>query len=237
MEVGLLAALIDVGHYRFGSRSFEKIVQSLRHPSHGLRRSNLPSDDVLDMNLEEPGELIRLLDRAVAFQRYAEVLAPAIHAQWLPGADPTNTYRRAFDALDREAREDNRAAALRIPLILALVGLELVPVSDPRPALVDFPSIIEPHLDVMAEEEHIGWASVKRQNGWTVCEPTDDPEERRRQRLVRRHDCLVDYWSLRETERERDRSSIRWYERMAALAGFKIVAKAPGHETQVTDRR
>jgi hypothetical protein len=226
MDPGLLAAVIGAGHYRHGSRSFEKIVQSLKHasPAGNYRRSGLPADELIRMNVEETDDFLQVLDSAAHFQRHADTLAPAVHARWLAQADVTNIFRKEFEKLDDEAKADNRAAALRIPAILALAGLELVPNDDPRSAVSGAEAILEPLIDVLAKEEHIGWMDVRMKNGWRPVARTEDVEERTRHRTARLHDCLTPYDQLPETERDKDRGSVRWYPKLAALVGFKIVA-------------
>lgn len=225
IDPGLLGALIEIGHYKHGSRSFEKLVQSLKTSGPPYRRSGLPADEILAMNVDEPEAFTRILEQAAQFQRHADALAPAIHAQWLKTAEELNIFRKKFEELDDETRADNRAAALRIPAILAHAGLELVPSDDPRPAVSGAASILETHLDALAEEEHIGWMDVRLKNGWRAVESTDDARQRKTHREARLHDCLVPYSQLPRNERDKDQGSIRWYPRMAELAGFKIVAK------------
>ena len=229
IDPGLLVALLQVPQYKHGSRSFEKIAGALKQGGvSGYRRSALPSDEVLAMNVNDVGEFKRLLDRSAILQPQAPLLAAAIHARWLETADPENVFRKAFDELPAETRGDNIAAALRIPDILALVGLELVPEGDPRPALKGVDRVLANHIETLAEEEHRGWMDVRLKNGWRPCVRTGDAAERRKQREARMSDCLVPYADLPSGEQEKDRGTIRWYPKAAALAGFKIVvAGAP----------
>lgn len=231
MDPGLLAALLDLTHYQHGSRSFEKITDALKQGvSLGYHRSALPSDEVLAMNVGDLDEFKRLLDRGAVLQPHAMRLAAAIHARWLESADRENIYSRAFDELPAETRGDNIAAALRISDILALAGLELVPEDDRRHALDGVDEVLKNHLETLAEEEHRGWMDVRLKNGWRPCERSSDSVLRKRQREARMSDCLVPYADLPHDEQDKDRGTIRWYPKAAALAGFKIVAKGgPGH--------
>ncbi|MBP1635429.1 MAG: hypothetical protein H6Q10_2003 [Acidobacteria bacterium] len=225
MDPGLLAALLET-RYKHGSRSFEKIVAALRQGGGGeYRRSALPSDEVLEMNLVDAADFKRLLARRGVLQPHAAALAAAVHAQWLQSAGPESHFRQAFGELSPEIRGDNVAAALRMCDILSLAGLELVPEDDPRPALPGVDRVLANHIETLAEEEHRGWMDVRLKNGWRLCEPAKDAGQRKRQRAERQSDCLVRYDELPEGEREKDRGTIRWYPKAAALAGLKIVAK------------
>ena len=224
IDTGLLSALLEVGHYRYGSRSFEKIVLGLAGAKGGYQRSALPSDEVLEMNVKDLAAFKRVLDQPLEFQRHAELLAAAIHARWLNLAAEKNAFRVEFEKLAPEPQNDNRAAASRVPAILSLVGLELVEQEDPRPAVASPNVMLTHHLERLAEAEHAGWMDVRLKNGWTYIEHAEEPLQGRN-RAARMHDCLKPYSDLPQKEKEKDREAIRWYPEMAKLAGFKIVAK------------
>ena len=229
MDPGLLAALLDVDHYCHGARSMEKVVLAIRQDGkHGYHRSSLPSNEVLEMNLKEPGQFLGIMDQSRAFQRHAWKLARAIHAAWAEEADREKAYNKDFDALPEEAKGDNYAAAVRIPVIAGLVGLQFVEENDPQPALVDPGTILENHLELLAEEEHKGWMVVKAANGWKKAPPPKDKAEREEQRRNYFHHCLVPYAALAEADKIMDRTSIRNFPTVAELAGFKIVVRKQG---------
>ena len=226
MDAGLVAALLEIRRYRHGSRSFEKIAGTLKRGSlRGFHRSALPTDEVLEMNVESLPEFKRLLEHGAAIQPKALELAAAIHARWLEVATPENIFRKSFEELPAEAQGDNIAAALRIPDILGLAGLELVPDSDARPRIAGVDAILRTHLETLAEEEHRGWMEVRIRNGWRRCEHPADVQAAVQQKLAHLSHCLVPYAELPQDEREKDRGTILWYPRAAALVKFKIVAK------------
>lgn len=226
IDPGLLAALLEA-RYRHGSRSFEKIVDSVRRGrSAGYRRSALPSDEVLDLNLADASAFRASLDRQGRMLPRVEKLAAAIHARWLGAAPSRGRFTKAFRSLPPEMRGDNMAAAMRIGDILALAGLELAPPDDPRPPLAAAARVLEQHIETLAEEEHRGWMDVRLMNGWRPCPRAGDEAAHRTQRGNRQSDCLVAYGDLPEEERDKDRATVRWYTKAAALAGMKIVAKA-----------
>lgn len=226
MDPGVISAMIEVGHYRHGSRSFEKIAGALRQGAkHAFHRSALPSDEVLAMNVDSLETFKRLLDHSAAIQPHVPLLAAAIHARWLETATPENIFRKKYEELPPEAKADNIAAALRIPDILGLVGLELVPTAEGRPSVAGVDQILRTHLETLADEEHRGWMEMRIKNGWRPCERAADPQLRKQQRQARLSDCLVPYGALPEEERDKDRGTILWYQKAAALVGLAIVAK------------
>ena len=118
-------------------------------------------------------------------------------------------------------KADNLAAALRIPLLLELAGLYLLP-GDARAEAVPAKMVerlLETHLELLAEEEHILWMRQKIQNGWRFAEMRDNE--------AKLHNCLVPYAKLSTKDKERDRNSVRKFPEMIRLAGFKIVASRP----------
>jgi hypothetical protein len=226
MDAGLLSALLETGHYTYGSRSFEKIVTALQAASaRGFHRSALPPDEVLTMNVTELDDFKRALDQPLAFQKHADEIAAAIHARWMDVADRGNAFRVAFDALDEEQKNDNRAAAWRMPTILGLVGLEFVPLHDPRDPAPDAADILNEHLEFLADEEHRGWMAVRIANGWRRIDRTSDSALKKQHRATRMHDCLVPYAELSKQEKDKDRQAIQWYPDAATLVNFKIVGR------------
>lgn len=228
MDPGLLAALIEVDHYCHGSRSMEKIVTALKQDGkRGYHRSALPTNEVLEMNVKELAQFMEIMDQSRAFQQHAWRLAPAIHAAWFPLGDQENAYKTEFVKLPEEAKGDNYAAAVRIPTILGLVGLQLVEEQDKQPAVdkKKVEEILKNHLEFLAEEEHQGWMEVKFANGWKKAPLPKDKAETKAQRAERRNHCLVPYAALTETDKDKDCSSINNIPTVAALAKFKIVAR------------
>ena len=116
---------------------------------------------------------------------------------------------------------------MRIPAILGLVGLQLVEKQDSQEAVSDTGSILENHLELLAEEEHNGWMEVKKANGWRKAPLPKDKEEEKAQRKKYQHHCLIPYAHLNDNDKDKDRTSIRNIPTVAELANFKIVARKP----------
>ena len=233
MDPGLMAALLEVGHYRHGARSLEKVAQSLQAGKGVFRRSDLPSDEVLRMHVKEFGRFKFLLGRARVFQAHAQTLAPAIHERWRAqmrrksGAAPFK-HDVEFDALPPDVKASNVAAAMRVPQVLELAGLCLVPreeaggASDPG---------VETRLaalqDVLAEEEHILWAAFMRATGWRQARAGESRDDARRI-----HVSIDDYHRLPKDVQDFDAGQVLNYPALAEAAGFVILAAKPAAGTE-----
>ncbi len=222
IDPGLLTALLETSGFRHGARSLERLLEPLKvaHKSgEPLRYSQLASDSQLALYLD-PAEFVTLCRRDESFQgdEVVRVLAPAIHESWRNLARTqgwTFRYDVPFEKLPPEIMRSNVAAAQRMPENLALVGLRLRRGRATESAEKRVAQHLNLHLEILAETEHEGWMSFLLSEGWRPSEVRDDDK--------RRHDCLRPYSDLRETDREKDRDSIRRYNDFARRAGYRIV--------------
>jgi hypothetical protein len=114
-------------------------------------------------------------------------------------------------------KEDNRAAARRVPEVLALVGLGSRRGKDGAPAAVpknEVKAQLEQNIERLAEAEHDGWMEHRSRNGWRWAETRDDAKKL--------HPDMLPYAKLPEREKGKDRNTIRHYPDFAARAGFRI---------------
>jgi hypothetical protein len=231
-DAELLDALLRVRGYKHGARSLEKLVISLQPASAGepIRRSALPPITQIAMHVVEENEhpdlaFDALLDSNIGFLMSQAIppIAKAIHEEWLSYASKTNPLNRPWDELTAAEQEDNRAAARRIPEVLALAGLAVEKGVQARGADTDSPPggpdivelQIEHHIERLAEAEHDGWMDQRIKNGWTYDPKRDD--------LRKKHPLLIPYAELPEQEKNKDRGSVRDYRKHLASAGYKIV--------------
>jgi hypothetical protein len=115
-------------------------------------------------------------------------------------------------------KEDNRAAARRIPEVLALVGLGLRKGADDAPAAVpkgELKAQLEQNIERLAEAEHDGWMEHRSRNGWRWAGTRDDAKKL--------HPDMLPYAKLPEREKGKDRNTIRHYPDFAAGAQYRIV--------------
>jgi hypothetical protein len=234
MDPGLMAAILEVGHYRHGARSLEKIAQSLQTGKGAFHRSDLPSDEVLRMHVKEFDQFRGVLGRARLFQDYAKKLAPAIHERWR--ADKrrkagTGPFRNdvAFDALPAEVKASNVAAAMRIPQILELAGMYLVPREEAgRGTDAGVEARLTAMQDVLAEEEHILWVAFMRATGWRQAREGETRDD-----IRRIHVSIDDYHKLPRDVQDYDTGQVINYPALAEHAGFVILAARPRMDATV----
>ena len=228
IDPGLLTALLEVGHYRNGARSLEKLVAQIVSDGSAMpSRSNLPYREILELLVQEVDVFYGQL-YAIGFGGDVESLAKNIHARFLEQinrlqaenpktAKPNPDSDKPWEGLSPDLKASNRAAAQRIAEILAAVGLtcERGNASSSETKAVD--RVLETNLEMLAGMEHDGWMDEKKRQGWTFGETRDNP------RL--KHPLLIPYGDLPEAEKDKDRDSIRQYVMRVADAGYKIVFK------------
>lgn len=129
------------------------------------------------------------------------------------------TLDRPFGELAAADQEDNRAAARRIPDVLARAGMgvadETQPVRPDDPSPEEIARHIERRLEQLAEAEHDGWMEQRVRNGWRQGSPRDDK--------AKIHPLIVPYARLSEKEKDKDRNSVLKFPEMVAMAGRRIV--------------
>jgi hypothetical protein len=222
----LLDALLLVPQYRHGSRSLEKLVSSLRRAAgEPIRRSSLPAAAQLAMHMDLKA-FAAILDRNQGFKmsEMIETLAEGIHETWRAlaakdGWKMQPQFDKPYKKLAPIDKEDNRAAARRIPEILALAGMGIVDKKKSASTKVVTDAVVRTHLEHnlerLAEAEHDGWMEHRIKNGWRHGEPRDDENKI--------HPLIVPYARLPEKEKNKDRSSVRHFPDMVAMAGYRIV--------------
>ena len=134
----LLDALLLVPSYRHGSRSLEKLVAPLWSAHRGpIRRSSLPAPAQLAMHVDPVAFAASSTATSFKMSRSIDALAKGVHeADGLhprtKAEDPAE-LRQAYAELAEIDKEDNRAAARRIPEILALAGMAVDLEATPTP--------------------------------------------------------------------------------------------------------
>jgi len=214
----LLDALLRIPKYIHGARSLEKLVTSL-HPTDGrtVRRSALPALAQLGMHVDA-GKFAEILGRNVGFRmaQIIEALAAVIHNTWRGSAANKQPHLdKEYMYLDPVDKEPNRAAARRIPAVLALAGMGLE--ADPHASghAPDTNEQLKLHLERLAEAEHNGWMAQRQENGWSFA--------KERNNKLKQHPAMVPFRELSEDYRELDRISVRNYPNIIQLAKYRIV--------------
>lgn len=244
IDPGLLRALLEVPKYTNGARSLQKFAQSLKpkKPIGPVRRSDLCSPTQLAMFVDFPTDIAPLdggnrseqvyrqfmeLCRAhqeVLDDEEIETLAESIHLKYQECVNHNNYPLRPpnelpYKQLPREFKDTNRAAARRIPFVLAIAGLELREKSKCQnfPANYDdqVQEHIEHHLEIMSELEHDLWTEERFDAGWRYGQARDDER--------RIHDLMRPYEQLSDSQKDKDRGSVRDYIKHANSVGSRIV--------------
>jgi hypothetical protein len=221
IDHGILSALIETNRFKHGARSLEKIVLQLKKPEvASIRRSDLPSEEILSLHAD-PADFIAIVNRDLKFKTHAEDLAPFVHDFYRQLGKKEKTLRPEMDAdyemLTEDYKEDNRAAAARIPQVLDLVGLYVVAAAFPiSQSLPEIQKIIEANIELLAEAEHNDWMAHKLKNGWVYGESCDDSKQV--------HDCLKPYLELSEANKEKDRYKLWRFPEILKNADYKIVS-------------
>ena len=231
LDLPLLDTLLCVPKYTHGARSLEKLVASLKHSNLAdpIRRSALPPAAIIAMHVtaEDGSDAdFQQLIKQSAHEDFRspqniEALAAHIHAEWCGLAHTKQPHLdKDYQELKETEKEDNRAAARRIPDILALIGLtlKLPPKGSAPTPPAHSPGVkehLEHHLELLAEAEHDGWMDHKFKNGWTQHPIRDDS--------MKIHNLLIPYRDLPEEEKNKDRYSVRKYPDHLSRAGYCIV--------------
>ena len=174
IDDGLLSALLKVDTYKHGARSLETIISLTRAgQSKNMSRSHLPPPEQLGLHTDY-NTFMSFVDQDSGFQRNAVSLAPYIHEyyresgrqeRWL---DPE--LDKDFLELSPSIQEDNRAAAKRIPAVLAYVGLQVVPIDHQAKEIPrkELDNVLEENKETLGEIEHDRWMAFKISKGWCL---------------------------------------------------------------------
>ena len=152
-----------------------------------------------------------------------------------------------FESLPWAMQEENIAQARRIPELLSVVQLEIVP--DSAVSAAAKPACIEDHIEVLSEFEHILWMEKKLRDGWRIG-TVESPEvveaieklqcsrkvplagmdllkERIRiRKKCKLHPCLVSYAQLPEPEKDKDRNLITHLNEILQKLDFRVVRRS-----------
>jgi RyR domain len=147
-------------------------------------------------------------------QDLVEQLARAIHARYL--AEQTTDGRRlgenramvAWDDLDEDKREANRAQARDITAKLERIGCAVGTGTDPTFAFTP------EELESLARDEHERWMAQRRQAGW---------RRGRRDDATKRHPGLVPYDRLSRSDKDKDRDAVRHIPDVLAEVGLRVI--------------
>jgi len=148
-----------------------------------------------------------------------EAISRAIHEEYLrqeaakghlPGSSPVLVD---WDCLPEGYKEMNRSQADSIGEKLRAINCDIAPWSDYGGDKFTFN---EDEIEMMAEMEHERWCDQKKAQGWVYGETRDE--------RLKLHPSLVPYDDLRlsESEKDKDRNTVKEIPHFLALAGYQI---------------
>jgi hypothetical protein len=125
---------------------------------------------------------------------------------------------KPFAELAPDLQEANRAAARRIPEVLAVIGVRILPPSQAQMrglSEVELYDLVERNMKQLALAEHEGWMRQRIEAGWKYAAERDDAQKL--------HPCLVPFAELSGEDKEKDRNQVRSYPALLAQAGLVAV--------------
>ena len=146
-----------------------------------------------------------------------EELAEAVHNLYIRESrargetTATNSALCPWSELPEILRESNRAQAEDIPNVLNVLGLELVQGAGMR---ADDILITDAQVEQLAIRQHERYVQERLKNGWTFGPVRDN--------ATRKHPLLIPWEKLDESEKEKDRDTVRNVPKLIALAGFRV---------------
>ena len=224
----LLNALLRQPAYRFGSRSLEKVLEPLKVPNTQLRPARLPAPQVLAQHLDPYESFQKLLSENVAFLTQENILelAAAIHENYRLRTDAKNVYdpqfRQKFHELDAAGKAPNVAAAIRIPAVLAVAGLCVLPGKADKEHIEKIGDHIERYLEPLSCEEHLRWMEVQFANGWLQSRDKDAAGKTKRDNDRLLHNCLAPMEELSAADKQKDIDAVKALPDCVDLVDFRV---------------
>jgi hypothetical protein len=93
--------------------------------------------------------------------------------------------------------------------------------------------VIEENVELLAEEERVGWMDQRRKNGRVSGESRDGHAKAR--------PWMKPYSDMSEEQKDKDRNGVRKYSEILDLAGYTIVTNLPSdafapHPSELSDQ-
>ena len=147
-----------------------------------------------------------------------ETLARAIHANYVASrrqegqSAETNPSMVDWQQLPESLKESNRAQAADIFRKLALIGCDIVPMTDWDAEPLAFTA---DEIEVLAIDEHERWFKERKAAGWRLAAAKDESRKE--------SPYLIPYENLPEDVKEIDRAAVRGIPVFLAEIGFAVV--------------
>lgn len=222
MDPGLIMAFLKTDEYKHGARSMTRILEHLkRDSSRKISRSELPSAKFMSRHMD----FDRFMNIANAHRTGklpVEDLAKAIHLTWVENVNANSSppaIHQEYETLPAALKFDYLLTAKRLLYLITGLGFKVVRKEDLRPTMmVEFKiRYIKDtnELELLAKEEHRGWADAKYRAGWRKGSQRND--------YLKQDPNLVDYTKLKSRDMEKDRNTIRNIPEYFEHLDYKIV--------------
>jgi len=150
-----------------------------------------------------------------------ERLAQLIHEEFVRAEKPVRPHddpaMKPWRDLREVLRESNRQQADHIAIKLRAIGCDVVPETDPRPAVIRF---AEPdqgrggEVELMAMMEHERWNAERWMDGWTYAPAPKDLAKKT-------NPSLVPWAELSDKVQEYDRKAVRFMPELLVSMSLK----------------
>jgi hypothetical protein len=231
IDLQLLRVLIEVTSYKSGSRGLERLLKNLAvHNERKIERSDLPSKEIIQMNVDYDDFMDKLSDESVTGNIAMEKIAVSIHNFWLEKDVKHSVYNELYVDLSYDGRMDNISAAMRMKEVIEKIQKYLL-ISEQEAnskLLQDAKEAFNEDLkdskvlNKLAEAEHDGWWKYREAVNW---------KQGKRSNYHKIHNCMVPFSELDkdipeekdQKEKNKDRDTIRKYTTMLEGSGFTLV--------------
>lgn len=210
----VLGALLKIPTFEHGSRSLEAIIaMSDLQNAKGFQKSNLPSDKLLNMHLDNT-LFQQLMNEQYLPSEAIEIIAIEMHNSWLENEKAKGENKptmKSWDQLDESSKDSNRQQAMDILRKLDKFDYKIIS-GNKKDGIREFDSN---DLEEMAKIEHDRWMTEKISKGWTYGEPRVDE--------LKIHNSLIPWNKLPEDVKELDRNAIRLIPNLLERVGFVVL--------------
>jgi len=214
IDPAVLCAMIKVPKYRHGVRSLLALIDMSRlSDRRRFEQSAFPPKEQLQLHVDAE-MFTRLMLQDVLFAESLERMARAVHEKYredMKGKRPaTHPAMRPWGKLSPGMRESNRRQALQIPEKLQAIKCGMVPVVGKAHSGVELKPA---EVEFLAKMEHERYLAERKAAGWTHGPDNDEKKQR---------EALVSWEDLPESERVKDRATVRGLPQFLEKAGFEI---------------
>ncbi len=221
IDEDVLNAFLLIPQYKHGSRSMSALVEmSMLSGRNLFEKAALPSRKQLDLHVDS-NIFMRLLDRSVFFKTVGEVMAQAVHNNYLneqrKKQNPKSSDHpsmQPWENLPEKTKDSNRQQAYDIPIKLLRVNCDYRRSGLMNCVKNDFKGFTDEEIEILAEIEHQRWMQEKMSNGWKYGKSRNEDEKI--------HEGLLPWNKLSDETKGYNRDAIKAIPEILKIAGYEI---------------